>query len=114
MGASRLRVKSRQDLLQLDLILLYFICHSKLKLLCTSLYFMYSIIYFCTSRVNIINEGRDNVVDITTRYGVDGPEVESLQGRDFPHPSRPVLEPNQPFIQWVRVLFRGKAARAWR
>jgi len=29
--------------------------------------------------------GRDNVVGIATGYGLDGPEMESLWGRDFSH-----------------------------
>jgi hypothetical protein len=31
--------------------------------------------------------------------------------RDFPHPSRPVVSPNQPSIQCVSGLFRRKSAR---
>jgi hypothetical protein len=45
--------------------------------------------------------GRDRVVGVATRYGVDGPGIESRWGRDFPHPFRPDLEPTQPTIQWV-------------
>ena len=47
---------------------------------------------------------RDSSVGIATRYGLDGPGIESRWGRDFPHPSRPALGPIQP---------GGKAARAW-
>jgi len=82
----------------------------EVTLYCTSLYSLYSIIYFYTLRVNIMYVCPDNVVDITTRYGVDGPEIETLRRRDFSHPSRPVLEPTQPVIQYVIGLFRGKAA----
>ena len=57
---------------------------------------------------------RDNAVDIATRYGLDGPGIESRCGRDFPHPSRTALGPTQPPIQWVPGLFPwGKAAKAW-
>ena len=36
--------------------------------------------------------GRDSSVGIATRYGLDGPGIESrCGGRDFPHPSRPAL-----------------------
>jgi hypothetical protein len=44
---------------------------------------------------------------IATRYGLDGPGIESRWGRDFPHPSRPTLGPTQPPIQWVPGLYRG-------
>ena len=53
------------------------------------------------------------VVGIATRYGLDGPVIESRWGRDFPHPSRPTLGPTQPPVQWVPCLSRGKAAGAW-
>ena len=40
---------------------------------------------------------------------------ESVWGRDFPHPSRRVLEPTHPPVRWHSVLFLGgKAAGAWR
>ena len=58
--------------------------------------------------------GRDISVGIATRYGQDGPGIESRWGRDFPHLSRPVLWPTQPPIQWVPALFPGgKAAGTW-
>ena len=58
--------------------------------------------------------GRDSSVGIATRYGLDGPGIESRWGRDFPHPFRPALDPTQPPIQWVPGLYRFKAAGAWR
>jgi hypothetical protein len=50
---------------------------------------------------------RDSAVGMVTRYGLDGPEIKSLWGRDFPHPSRPALGPTQPPIQLVPGLSRG-------
>ena len=50
--------------------------------------------------------GRDSSVGIAIRYGQDGPEIESRWGRDFPHPSRPVLGPTQPPVQWLPGLSR--------
>ena len=52
-------------------------------------------------------QGRDSSVGTATRYGLDGPGIESLWGRDFPHPSRPALEPTQSPVQWVPGLSRG-------
>ena len=40
--------------------------------------------------------GRVSLVGIATRYGPDGPGIESRWGRDFPHPSRPALGPTPP------------------
>ena len=51
--------------------------------------------------------GRDSVVGIATRYGLEGPGIESR--------SRPTLGPTQPPIQWIPGLFPwGKSAGAWR
>ena len=58
--------------------------------------------------------GRDSSVGIATRYGLDGPGIESRLGLDFPHQSRPALGPTETPIQWVLGLFPGgKAAGAW-
>jgi hypothetical protein len=51
--------------------------------------------------------GRDSAVGIATRYGLDGPEIESRWGRDFPHPPRPALGSTQLPIQWVPGLLLG-------
>ena len=48
---------------------------------------------------------RDNSVAIATRYGLDGPGIESRWRRDFPHPSRSALGPTQVPIQWVPGVF---------
>jgi hypothetical protein len=51
--------------------------------------------------------GRDSVDGIVTRYGLDGPGIESQGGRDFQHPSRLALGPTQPPVQWVPGHSRG-------
>jgi hypothetical protein len=56
--------------------------------------------------VCVCTVGRDSSVGIATRYGVDGPGIESRWGRGFPHPSRPALGPTQPPMQWVLGLSR--------
>ena len=51
--------------------------------------------------------GRDSAVGIATRYGLDGPGIESRLGRDFPHRFRPALGPTQSPVQWLPGLSRG-------
>ena len=50
--------------------------------------------------------GRDSSVGMATRYGLDGPWIESRCGRHFPHVSRPAVRPTQPPIQGVPDLSR--------
>ena len=59
--------------------------------------------------------GRESVVSVAIRYGLDGPGIELRWGRDFPHPSRPAVGSTQFPVKWVLGLFSGgKAAGAWR
>jgi hypothetical protein len=51
------------------------------------------------------------VVYIATRYGMEGPGIESRWGRDFPHVSILSPWPTQPPVQWVLGLSRGKGDR---
>ena len=62
--------------------------------------------------ITYFHGGRDSSVGIATRYGLDGPGIESRWGLDFPHPSRPALGPTQPSIQWVSGLSRRQSGRA--
>ena len=62
--------------------------------------------YYITLALSFL-EGRDTSVGIATRYGLDGPGIESRWGQDFPHLSRPALGHSQPPIQWVLGLSRG-------
>jgi hypothetical protein len=55
-----------------------------------------------------IQHGPGSVVGIATAYGLDSPGIESRWGRDFPHPSRPSLRPNQLPVQWAPGLSRGR------
>ena len=69
--------------------------------------FLISIPFSILPRNNTTVRGRDSSVGIATRYGLDGPGIESRWGRDFPHPSRTTLGPTQPPIQWVLGLSRA-------
>jgi len=51
--------------------------------------------------------GQESSVGTATRYGLYGLGIESLWGRDFPHPSKPALRPTQPPIQRVPGLSWG-------
>jgi len=57
--------------------------------------------------VDVASVARDSSIGIVTRYGLDGPGIESRWGRDFPHPSRPALGPTHPPIQWAPGLSLG-------
>jgi hypothetical protein len=51
---------------------------------------------------------QDSAVSIATRYGLDGPGIESRWKSDFPHPSRPALGPTQASYQMSTCsLIRG-------
>jgi hypothetical protein len=54
-----------------------------------------------------VSGGRNSSVGIATRYGLDGPGIESRWGRDVSPTSRPALGPNHAPTQWVPSLSRG-------
>ena len=53
------------------------------------------------------NNKNNNNNNIATRYGLDGPGIESRWRQDFPHPCRTVLGPIQPSMQCVPGFFPG-------
>ena len=57
---------------------------------------------------------RNSSVGIATRYGMDGPGIDSRWGRDFPHPCTPALGPTHPSVRRVTSQFpASKAFLAW-
>ena len=52
--------------------------------------------------------GPDGVVGIATCFRLDGPEIESRLGLDFPRPSRPAMGFTQPPVQRVPSFFPGR------
>jgi len=57
---------------------------------------------------------QDSAVGIATRYGLDGPGIESRYGWDFLQASRPAPRPTHPPEQWLAGLSPGcEAAGAW-
>jgi len=64
---------------------------------------------WCSERCCVLSSinGMYTAVGITTRYGLDGPGIESRWRRDFSHPSCQALGPTQPPIQWAPGLSWG-------
>ena len=57
---------------------------------------------------------RDNKTAVASCYGPDGLDFESHLGRDFPHPSKPALEPSSLLYNTYQVLPGVNAAGALR
>jgi hypothetical protein len=75
--------------------------------------FINEIVFMFT--LDTLEVGWNRAIDIATRYGLDGPEIESRYWRDFMHSSRLALEHSLTPIQWVPCPFPGdKAAGVWR
>jgi hypothetical protein len=60
----------------------------------------------CKNPVDLV--GRDSSVGITTRYELDGPGIESLWGRDFPHQTGPGAYPASCTMGTVGVKRPGR------
>ena len=77
---------------------------------------MYVYMYVCLNFTKPIHFGsRDSSVGIATRYGLQGPGIQSRWGDDIFHtrPERPWGPPNL-LYNGYRVFTGGKAAGAWR
>jgi hypothetical protein len=61
--------------------------------------------FFIFNDLYVFHVGWDGAGGIATRHALDSPQIEFRWGRDFPQPSRPVLEPIQSFVKWVPGLF---------
>ena len=64
----------------------------------------------CATRqyaIHIHFVGMDSSVGIETRYGFDGPGIDSRWRRDYSYPSRPALSPTLPPVQWVLGFVPG-------
>jgi len=51
--------------------------------------------------------GEGGSLDTKTRYGLEGPGIESWWGRVFPHPSITSLGPTQPLTRRLLGLSQG-------
>jgi len=65
-------------------------------------------VYLHKPRQYSIACGPGGVIGTAMGYGLNGLGIESRWGRDFPHLSSPALGPNQPPVEWVPRLLRGK------
>jgi hypothetical protein len=68
---------------------------------------LWSIVKLKKSFALVLLVVRDSAVGIATRYGLDGPGIESRWNTDFLHLSISTLQPTQPPIRWAPGLFRG-------
>jgi hypothetical protein len=55
----------------------------------------------------LVGVGSGSSTGIATGYGLYGPRIKSRCGQDFPHLSRPAVDPTQPPVQWVPGFSRG-------
>jgi hypothetical protein len=60
-----------------------------------------------------ITVGRDIVVGIAIRYGLDSSGIESRRERDFSHPAARPWGPPSLLCSGCRVIHRGEMSRAW-
>jgi hypothetical protein len=86
----------------------WFYYHNNALITCfTGLLLQYAIRHLAASSLYIFSsvissriEGRNGSVGVATRYGLQGPRIESRWERDFPHLSRLALGPTQTLINW--------------
>jgi hypothetical protein len=64
--------------------------------------------------MHFLPQGRDSSVGVVTRHELDGPGMESLWERDFPHPFSCALGTTQLPVQWVWFFAGGTTNGAWR
>jgi hypothetical protein len=74
----------------------------------TDIRFVYMPKYIILSTNILMTVGRDSSVGVSTRYGLDGPGIESRWGARFSAPG-----PTKPPNNGHRVIPGGKAAGAW-
>jgi hypothetical protein len=84
------------------------------KLFCNCNYLIEGCVWLCNYIYIYIYMGRDSSVGIATRYGLDGPGIESRWGEVFRN--RPDLPWGLPNLlhNGYRVFPGGKSAEAWR
>jgi hypothetical protein len=56
---------------------------------------------------SVLSVNWDSITGRAIRYGLNAPGIETRWERDFPHPSKPSLEPTQLLYIGYRIFFRG-------